>query len=335
MPQEFEVSFRAVFAFRREEVKKNMAEEERKAARRFTEEEMRLVRETDLPALLASLGYQVKRVGQYHTTAEMDSLRVKDHRTWFRYSTRQHGDAITFLEEFQGMKFPEAVNYLLAWHGRSRDSPGRAAPPGYRPEERPEFHLPPACEDQRRVFAYLRKRGISPQVISTFIRQNLLYEDALHHNAVFVGRSQDGKAVFASKRGTCDLNGRGFKGDVTGSDKSVAFRLPCDPAADWVVVFEAPIDLMSFCTMNRSVHSNAVALCGLSEGALDTYLKENPHLQRIVLCLDADKAGREATDHLKEKYRKRGYEVSVRVPAKGKDWNEELQRRNAARQQTR
>ena len=316
-----------------------MPGEQRETARRFTEDEIRLVRETDLPALLTSLGYQVKRVGHYHTTVEMDSLRVKERRTWFRYSTKQHGDAITFLQEFQGMNFPEAVNYLLAWHGRSRDSPVRTAPPRYRPagqaEEKPEFHLPPACENQRRVFAYLKKRGISPRVIETFIRQNLLYEDALHHNAVFVGRNQDGKAVFANKRGTYDLNGKGFKGDVTGSDKSVAFRLPCDPAADWVAVFEAPVDLMSFCTMNQGVHSNAVALCGLSEGALDTYLKENPHLHRIVLCLDADKPGRDATERLKEKYRKQGYNVSVRLPAQGKDWNEELQHRKAVRQQTR
>ena len=315
-----------------------MNEEKREPVRRFTENEMRTARETYLPDLLTHLGYHVKKVGQYYTTAEMDSFRSKDGRTWYRYSTKQHGDAITFLQEFQGMKFPEAVNYLLTLHGRSRDSPARVAPrrtPEKAPEKRPEFHLPIACEDQRRVFAYLRKRGIAPQVIGTFIHQNLLYEDALHHNCVFVGRNRDGKPVFANKRGTYDLNGKGFKGDVTGSDKSVAFRLPCEQSADWVAVFEAPIDLMSFCTMNRSVHSNAVALCGLSEGALDTYLKENPHLHRIVLCLDADKPGREATERLREKYGKKGYSVSVRVPQKGKDWNEDLQKRNAARHQTR
>ncbi len=46
-----------------------------------------------------------------------------------------------------------------------------------------------------------------------------------------------GKPVFASKRGTYDRDGPGFKGDATGSDKSVAFRLPCNPALDWVAVF--------------------------------------------------------------------------------------------------
>ena len=53
--------------------------------RRFTDTEMQIVRETDLLELLTHLGYQVKRIGRYHTTAEMDSLRIKDRRTWFRY----------------------------------------------------------------------------------------------------------------------------------------------------------------------------------------------------------------------------------------------------------
>ena len=80
---------------------------------RFTDTEMQIARETDLPELLSHLGYQVKRVGRFHTTAEMDSLRIKDRRTWFRYSQNTGGDAITFLQQFCGKSFPEAVEYLL------------------------------------------------------------------------------------------------------------------------------------------------------------------------------------------------------------------------------
>ena len=43
---------------------------------------------TDLPDLLESLGYQVRRVGRYHTTKEMDSLRIKNRRTWFPVTQR-------------------------------------------------------------------------------------------------------------------------------------------------------------------------------------------------------------------------------------------------------
>ena len=294
----------------------------------FTETELDIAKHTDLPDLLSSLGYTLKRIGSYYTTAEMDSIRIKERLTWRRYSTRQGGDAISFLQEFCGMRFPEAVDYLLAYHGRSRDSPDRDKPvPRPKlppPREKPPFVLPPANPDQRRVFAYLRKRGIASQVIQHFLDAGLLYEDAPYHNCVFVGRDGSGQPKFASKRGTLDFNGSGFKRDVLGSDKTVGFRLPCDPEIEEVSVFEAPIDLMSFCTLCPEVHSNAVALCGLYSGPLDTYLQDHPHLKSIKFLLDNDEPGITAAKEMREKYKAAGYKVEIRVPKYGKDWNAQL-----------
>ncbi len=289
---------------------------------------MDLAKHTDLLGLLPSLGYTLKRIGSYYTTAEMDSIRIRDPTRWKRYSTGQGGDAITFLQEFCGMRFPEAVDYLLAYHGRSRDSPDRnkpvPRPKPSPPKEKPPFVLPPANPDQRRVSAYLRKRGIASQVIQRFLDAGLLYEDAPYHNCVFVGRDGSGQPKFASKRGTMDFNGSGFKRDVLGSDKKVGFRLPCEPEIEEVAVFEAPIDLMSFCTLCPEVHSNAVALCGLYSGPLDTYLRDHPHLKSIKLLLDHDEPGITAAKEMREKYRAAGYEVEIRVPKYGKDWNAQL-----------
>ena len=286
---------------------------------RFTREETQTARETEL---LASLGYTVKRVGSYYTTKEMDSLRIKDRRTWVRYSEKCGGDAIDFIQHFCGKSFPEAVGYLLNFHGGARYP---RAPPAVPPKEQKPFSLPPPNADNRRVTAYLRKRGIAAQVIENFIKAGLLYEDAEHHNCVFVGRNKDGKPVFAAKRGTYDRDGASFKGDHPGSDKETAFRLPCDPQNLRVFVFEAPIDLMSYCTLHRRVKSNAVALCGVYDGSLDTYLRENPNIRQIDLCLDADAPGREAAEKMREKYSAKGYAVSVHAPRRGKDWNEYLQ----------
>ena len=218
---------------------------------RFSDAEMQIVRETDLPELLTHLGYQVRQIGRYHTTAEMDSLRIKDRRTWFRYSQNIGGDAITFLQQFHGKNFPEAVEYLLNFQGKARDSPVKTMPFEKRDEPPKAFTLPPRNEDDRRVFAYLRKRGIAPQVIRQFMNSGLLYEDAIHHNCVFVGRDSIGQAKYAGLRGTYDRDGKGFRGDVTGSDKNVGFSIPHDPRLDEVRVFEAPIDLMSYLTLHR------------------------------------------------------------------------------------
>ena len=60
----------------------------------FTETELDIAKHTDLPDLLSSLGYTLKRIGSYYTTAEMDSIRIKERHTWRRYSTRQALQAI-------------------------------------------------------------------------------------------------------------------------------------------------------------------------------------------------------------------------------------------------
>ena len=297
---------------------------------RFTDTEMQIAKETDLPELLTHLGYQVRRIGRYHTTAEMDSLRIKDRRKWFRYSQNTGGDAITFLQQFCGKSFPEAVEYLLAFHGRARDSPAKAVPSVKRDEVQKPFTLPPRNTDDRRVFAYLHKRGIAPQVIRQFMNAGLLYEDAVHHNCVFVGKNSAGQVKYAGLRGTYDLDGPGFKGDAPGSDKSTGFPLPHDPRSDLVLVFEAPIDLMSYLTLHRDM-VNAVALCGLYDGALQTYLQAHPEIRRIALCLDADEPGQKAARQLQEKYQLQGYAVAVEKPRCGKDWNEYLQRKICSR----
>ena len=265
----------------------------------------------------------------------MDSLRIKDRRTWFRYSEGKGGDAIDFLQQIEGKSFKEAVEFLLAWNGRGRDSPDR--PPPVQRKEPPApaaptpFVLPPANGDNSRVTAYLKKRGIAPAVIRGFVDAGLLYEEEKYHNAVFVGKSSDNKPVFAAKRGTYDLNGASFRAGVPGSDKETGFRLPGDSGIDQVHVFEAPIDLMSFCTLHRDVTRNAVALCGLYEGPLNTYLRENPGIKYIFLCLDADGPGKEAAERMKDKYSKQGYVVSYKPPPRGKDWNEYLQYRQKCR----
>ena len=123
--------------------------------RRFTDTEMQTARETDLPELLTHLGYQVKRIGRYYTTAEMDSLRIKDRRTWFRYSQGIGGDAITFLQQFCDKTFPEAVEYLLTFQGRPRDAPVKTKPVTKQDKPSEQFALPPRNADDRRVFAYL------------------------------------------------------------------------------------------------------------------------------------------------------------------------------------
>lgn len=292
----------------------------------FTDDELDIARQTGLPDLLSSLGYEVKPKGNYHTLVEMPHIMIKRRTSYYDNYGRVWGNAITFLETHHNMDFKQAVHYLLEHNGHSRGQPilvpPRVSPPPPKAKSSAEFILPEAHTDCRRMFAYLIKRGISRDVIADFIRSGLLYESADYHNAVFVGLNADGKPVNAYKRGTYDQNGNGFKGDVPGGDKNNAFRLPADPAINAVFCFESAIDLMAHISIYGEPKTNAVALCCLHDGTLEQYLKENPQIKGIIFCLDYDQWGREATERLGAKYSERGYTLSALFPPKGKDWAE-------------
>mgnify|MGYP002509455386 CR=1 FL=1 len=93
---------------------------------KFTDEEMETAKNTDLPDLLEHLGYHLKRMGSYYAIREMDSLMIKNRRTWKRYSSGKGGDAITFLQEFENMGFRETV--IICWTSMAGPPPPYPGP---------------------------------------------------------------------------------------------------------------------------------------------------------------------------------------------------------------
>ena len=294
---------------------------------KFSDHELEVAANTDITALAESFGYTVDHKRRWGVIKEAQHIVIKENNRFYDNYKKVWGDAISFVQAHKNLSFPEAVEFLLEFNGQAKEYDVKAVPKvlSQNKSDTSEFVLPEPNEEFKKVFSYLRKRGISYQVIKSFVDAGLLYEDKKHHNCVFVGKDADGQPVFGYKRGTYDKDGVGFKGDVEGSNKDIAFRLPCNPDLNMVRVYEAPIDLMSDMTMRRFINSNCVALCCLGDGALETYLKENPHIKRIDLCLDNDKWGREAAERMKEKFAECGYEVRDFTPAEGKDWKEYLQ----------
>ena len=70
------LAFRGFFSFLQ---KRRWINTKQNAAFRFTAKEMETAKGTDLPDPLEHLGYTVRRLGSwYHTTREMDSIRIKE-----------------------------------------------------------------------------------------------------------------------------------------------------------------------------------------------------------------------------------------------------------------
>lgn len=128
----------------------------------FTKEELAIAKSVNLTAVAASLGYTVKRVGNYHIVKEMDSVRIYNRRSWFRWSREYDrgengGSQIDFLRVFAGMEVKEAVFWLLDFAGYQRSADWKPSPVVVEKKEveRKPFVLPPPAPDNRYLYRYL------------------------------------------------------------------------------------------------------------------------------------------------------------------------------------
>ncbi|SFQ08720.1 Toprim-like [Lachnospiraceae bacterium XBB1006] len=299
----------------------------------FTEEELRIAKDTDLVAVAREIGFTPRRVGSYFTLKEMDSIRIYNRTNWFRWS-RQYdkghngGSQIDFLKEFAGMDVKEAVFWLLDFVGYSKldyNPKPVYRPVTKQPVEKKEFILPEESCSNAFLYSYLcNERMIRKDVVDYFVKKKLIYESRKYHNIVFNGNDKNGVTRFASMRGTHDYEGKGFKCDVAGNDKNYGFNIS-NPESNLVIVFEGAIDLMSYVDILSDYDENMVALGMLSDAPLKTFLEEHSQINQIRFCLDADVPGKEATKVLMEKYQVLGYAVEYApVPDGAKDFNEWL-----------
>lgn len=275
----------------------------------YTQEQIDRANQVNLEQFLRSQGEQLIKSGQEFRWKAHDSLTVKGNR-WFRHSQSKGGYPITFVMEFYGKTFPEAVEMLLG------EKPMKIA---VEEPAKAEFRLPVKNENNDTVVSYLtEERKISIGLVEEFIKAGFLYEDT-KHNVVFVGRDENGVPRYAHCRGTTST----FKQDVLDSDKSCGFHYY--GGSEMVYVFESVIDMMSYITiMNQGVWkiNNYVSLGGVSAKALEGFLKEHSNIKKVLICTDTDKAG---TDALKTLSKVIPDHVEIkRIECKCKDWNETL-----------
>ena len=294
----------------------------------FTEEQKLRACEVDLVEFLRHQGEKLIRSGPEYRLASDHSVTVQGNE-WYDHATEQGGGPISFVQQFYNLSYPEAVTCLLG------GEQGTVYAPASKQEEKPkkEFALPSAGREMRRMYAYLLKhRLLDRNVVDAFVRAGLLYEscekfkDREYHNAVFVGRDENGVPRHAHKRSLNSL-GKAFRINVEGSDPRCSFHHT--GTSNRLYVFEAPIDLMSFLSRyprGWQEHS-FVALCGTSEHAMLWMLEQNPSIRSVCLCLDHDQAGIEASGRLAELLHEHGYDDVGMLQSEYKDWNEDLKAR--------
>lgn len=302
---------------------------------RYTEDEIQIAKSVDLVELAESVNLPVQKKGSYYQLKDMSSAMIFNRTSWYRYSESVGGSTIDFLMYFKNMEYKESVNYLLDYAGyRKMDMPkqwekqkefiSRAKSREAKKEKKP-FVLPEKSQDCRRLYAYLmKKRKLSKQVIQFWMKNDLLYESGNFHNLVFLGKDPQGEARFASQRGTVDTYGKAFKSDVEGNDKTYGVNLVSENRGV-LNVYEAAIDAMSDMDFCKDYAVNILALGMVSDGPLNKLLEHYGHIHTLNLCLDNDEPGRKAAKKIGRKYVLEGYEVYIRLPPFGKDYNAFLQ----------
>ena len=297
---------------------------------RITDEQLEQARGADLLSFLQQ--YQpgeLKRIGQSWTLRSHDSMRISADGRWNWFSQGVGGgDVISYLEKVQGMTFQEAVRTLA---GDAYQMPSKATSAAREPPPRTPFELPQKNRDSRRVFAYLCARGIDPGIISHCMKHRLIYEDAAHHNAVFVGHDEAGTARYAMLRSTASNSG--FKIEQAGSDKSCGFCMK--GSGQTLYVCEAAIDALSVATLRKLGgrdwrKDSYLSLGGVTASkeilppALERQLKNFP-FKRIVLALDNDDKGRQASQNIFRLLREWHPEIELKVCVpQEKDFNDQL-----------
>ena len=280
----------------------------------YTQEQIDRANRADIADFLRTQGETLERAGNEYRWKRHDSLTVRENK-WYRHSQSKGGGPIDFVMEFYGRSFTEAVQLLTGELGEGK--PEQTAPPPLS-----DFRLPPRSPDPGQVKRYLTEaRRIDEDVTGFFLSTGDIYEEAAHHNAVFVGRDESGIPRYAHQRGTAGS----FRLDVKGSDK--AFNFCYRGEGERLFVFEAPIDLLSFlCLFKKDWQKQSyLALGGVGEKALLRFLSDRPNIKTVYLCLDSDEAGNDACSRL-VKLVPEGLTVHRLVPL-FKDWNEVLQRR--------
>ncbi len=271
------------------------------------------VKQLDIRMIAEEMGFTFKKRGSHLECNEVSGMILfTQTNTFHNFYTGETGSVIDLVMKFENRTFPETVRELSKYL-----SGGTVKFQSYQSQtENKPFLLPPVNKDYRRAFAYLTKsRAIDRELVSRLMHEHRIYEEADHHNVVFLAGDRAGHIQHGFIRGT--ITGKQFRGDVPGSNKDYGFSLQGN--TNRLIVFEAPIDLLSYKTLYPESQDHLIALGMLAQSPVYLYLKEYPEVKQISFVLDNDKKGREATRKYEHEFQEKGYSI-IRDPASVRLW---------------
>lgn len=307
---------------------------------KYSQQEIDEVAQTDMVSFLSSTyGFHFRRKGNGYSCVEHSSLFINANRRWWYWNSKGVGGDNIFVwnKNIEHIGFKNTMMQILGKVFEESiidDTPEKST--NNQKDNHSHFDangIPQQTEGKfANLFAYLiQTRCISKDVISELVKEKKIYQDT-RKNIVFTNRDENGNIKFWCQRGT-NPELKYTKNAPGSNNEYYGFTLNCNPDSDTVYVFEAPIDLLSHCTIAdiRAKKSgawreqNRIALLGVNDYALECYLPTHPNIKTIKFCLDNDEAGIKATEKYSRKYSELGYHIEkIFYNGPGKDMNEVL-----------
>lgn len=262
-----------------------------------------------------------------------DSFKINEISSIWHWKSQDMGGkyALKFLQEVDGIPFPEAMRIL------QREFPNYVPVKIVSEEkERLPFTLPEQAADNSRIWRYLRERGISRKVFDYCVNLGILYESSPYHNAVFVGKDEQGIPRYAFLRGIYDSGEKPFKRERGGSDKAYSFCVPPVGKSSRVAVYEAAIETLAHMTLEADRTDKwRLSLGGIYAPkdetkeyhpkkplALEHFLKTHSEITEIEICTNNDGPGRKAAEAMKKQYEGK-YRILMNLPQReGADYGD-------------
>lgn len=285
-------------------------------------------------------GYALKGTNGRYELADDHTIVFKDTgkdrgRVYFNREAKS-GDALTFMMEYEGMSFVDAV-LTLSNPNLAQDM--QRVREQVKPEEKEPFRLPKAAENSNILCNYLiQHRCCDPEIVQRLLSEGRIYQSSYYNSVVMVGYDETGIARSASIRSTEEVTGKGekYNGDKTSSDKTYSFVIHGDPNTNTLVAVESPIEAMSYWSIAKQFGSPALKYDILALGGagvtmgLEHYLQHHPNIQKLIIALNNDSqkfdhkinTGELNTEKLFRKFGQ-SYAIQVHTPQLN-DWNDTI-----------
>ncbi|MCM3408148.1 DUF3991 domain-containing protein [Staphylococcus epidermidis] len=311
----------------------------KKQTTKSMKDKIKIAEEKSILEVASFAGQTFDRAGSFYKGVEHDSLMIKPNDNAFFWNSRRgeknwSGSPIQFIQnpdlagELYREDFKDAVELLNSDDfGNSDNIKIEKTTPDFKYDENNYVKR----IDGFKSYNYLvEERKINTQLVDDLQDQNLIKQDH-HNNVAFLWKDAEDNVVGQDLRGTSE---KPFKKIETNHGNFGFNFTPSKTEPDNLLIFEAPIDAMSYASLHPEEKNAYASMSGLKEKNVYHQVhhfvkKYEKEPDNIYLCVDNDEPGKEFVSRMTQdvKFQFKSQKDVVfqpNFPNKGKDWNDYL-----------